>query len=171
MKSFWLYNPYLSVDIMKYVCALVVVEDIERSRSLFENVLGQSVKMDYGENVVFEGGFALHQRSHFQELIGGRTVGAGNNGFELYFETDELVSVVEKVRDAGLEFVHEIVEQPWKQRVVRFYDYDGNLIEIGETMEHVAYRLHREGCPPDEIGRITYLSPGVIQEAIEKYSM
>lgn len=50
-------------------------------------------------------------------------------------------------------------------------DYDGNLIEIGETMEHVAYRLHREGCSPEEISRINYLASDVVQGAIKKYSV
>ena len=44
------------------------------------------------------------------------------NSFELYFEDDDPASIVDKARAAGLEFIHDIVEQPWQQRVVRFYD-------------------------------------------------
>lgn len=47
---------------MKFMCPLVVVKDINRSRDFYENVLGQRVKYDYGENITFHGDFALHQK-------------------------------------------------------------------------------------------------------------
>ncbi len=40
---------------MKYICPLIVVEDVNRSRFLYEKILRQKVKADYGENVVIEG--------------------------------------------------------------------------------------------------------------------
>ena len=54
---------------MKFICPLIVVDDIKKSRHLYEVILGQTVKMDFGENVTFEGDFAIHQRAHFQKLI------------------------------------------------------------------------------------------------------
>ncbi len=47
---------------MKFICSLIVVEDIERSRYLYESILGQSVKTDFGENVTFHGDFAIRQQ-------------------------------------------------------------------------------------------------------------
>jgi len=36
---------------MKFICPLVVVEDVKKSRFLYEKILGQTVKMDLGENI------------------------------------------------------------------------------------------------------------------------
>ncbi len=156
---------------MKFICPLVVVSDIRRSREFYENVLCQAVKADYGENILFEGGFAIHLKEHFKSVTGCTEIKEKSNNFELYFEHDDLDDVVKKIRDLGLEFVHEAVEQPWKQLVVRFYDYDNNMIEIGESMEHVAYRLSKHGYSTEEICRITYLDKETIEKAIREWTI
>ena len=107
---------------------------MKRSRNFYENVLGQKVESDYGENVLFEGGFAIHLRPHFKMLIDNKDVVIGGNNFELYFECDDVEQICEKLKAEKVEFVHELREQPWKQLVVRFYDPDNNMIEIGELM-------------------------------------
>jgi catechol 2,3-dioxygenase-like lactoylglutathione lyase family enzyme len=155
---------------MKYICALIVVEDLQRSRHLYETILGQTVKADYGENVVFHGDFAIHQRAHFSELICGAPIVNQSNNFELYFEHDDLECIAGRLKANGLTFIHEIVEQPWRQKVVRFYDYDGNIIEIGERLEHVAFRLSLEKITITEISRITYLPEDLVRKSIAEYS-
>ena len=155
---------------MKYICSLIVVSDIERSRNFYENVLGQTVKADFGENVTFEGDFSIHQKKHFKTLINNVEIRPKSNNFELYFEHDDLKTVEVKIRDLGLEFIHEIIEQPWKQQVMRFYDYDKNMIEIGERLEHTAYRLSKQDYSIAEICKFTYLSKEAVTEAIDEYS-
>lgn len=119
---------------MRYICPLIVVEDINHSRFLYEKILKQKIKADYGENVVFEGDFALHQRAHFQSLINHHTIKKYSHSFELYFEEENLLEIEKILQDYGFEFIHQIREQPWKQKVLRFYDYDKNIIEIGELI-------------------------------------
>jgi catechol 2,3-dioxygenase-like lactoylglutathione lyase family enzyme len=74
---------------MKYICPLIVVDDIQRSRHFYEKVLGLTVKADFGENVTFEGDFAIHLKTHFQGLIDEKPITTGTNNFELYFEVNE----------------------------------------------------------------------------------
>lgn len=155
---------------MKYMAALLVVNNINETRKLFENVLGLKVMADYGQNVTFEGGFALHEEEHFRMLIDGRQVTKQSNSFELYFEEEDIQSVYDKVVSNGLELLHELREQPWRQLVFRFYDYDKNIIEIGESMEHVAYRLFTEGLSIQDINRVTYIDEQIIKQCIKKYS-
>ncbi|MBN1540826.1 glyoxalase/bleomycin resistance/dioxygenase family protein [candidate division KSB1 bacterium] len=154
---------------MKYICALVVVSDVNRSRLLYEKFLRQKVVADYGENLLFEGGFALHQKSHFQQLIDGRPIHIGSNHFELYFEDDQLESIEKELLDNHFAFVHRIREQPWRQRVMRFFDDDQNIVEIGESMAHLAYRLYLEKTPLQEIAGLTFLTVDQITEAIKTY--
>ncbi len=132
--------------------------------------MGQSVKTDFGENVTFHGDFAIHQKSHFKDLINQNPISSKSNNFELYFETDELEVIVSRLKEIKIEFVHEIAEQPWRQQVVRFYDYDFNIVEIGERLEHVAYRLYQENLPIDEISKITYLPEDEVKKATKDYS-
>ena len=154
---------------MQFVSSLVVVENIEKTRELYEGVLSQTVIADYGQNVTFEGGFALHEKEHFKTLIGNEDVQKKSNSFELYFEEENIKAIFDTIKKHGFEFVHEIIEQPWWQRVFRFYDYDKNIVEIGEPLPRVAYRLHMENMPIEEICAITYLSPKMVNEAIKKY--
>lgn len=144
---------------MKFVCALAVVDDINRSRRFYENIMKQEVRYDFGENVVFKGDFAIHLKSHFSDLIDGKPIAAGGNNFELYFEYDDVESFAGELQKSGIVFVHEVREQPWRQKVVRFYDPDHNIIEVGESMEYLSFRLSREGKSVEEISQITSM-PG-----------
>ena len=155
---------------MKYVCPLIVVTDIKRSREFYTSLLKQKVKADFGENVTFEGDFAIHLDSHFGGLIDGKEIRFGGNDAELYFENDEVETLLPDLKKAGVEFVHELREQPWRQQVIRFYDPDGHIIEVGESLEHTAFRLHMEGMDTEKISIITYMPPELVTAAIEKYA-
>ncbi|MBN2080321.1 MAG: glyoxalase/bleomycin resistance/dioxygenase family protein [Spirochaetes bacterium] len=153
---------------MKYICPLIVVEDIRASRDFYEVLLEQKIKYDFGENITFEGDFAIHLRSHFSELIDGKPIRRGSNGFELYFEHDNIENLVEKLKFNNVEFLHEAREQPWRQKVARFYDPDRHIIEIGESMEFLSFRLSKEGKSTDEISKIINMPVDFVTGAIEE---
>ena len=44
---------------LKFKCPLLVVTDMEKSINFYEEVIGDRVEMNFGENVQFKGGFAL----------------------------------------------------------------------------------------------------------------
>ena len=155
---------------MKFICTLITVSDIKRSREFYENVLDQKVKYDFGENITFHGDFALHLKSHFKALIDNKEIKTSCNNFELYFEYDDLEQIVEILKDNEVEFVHELREQPWRQNVVRFYDPDKNIIEIGESLKHLSYRLHSEGMTIDEIMNTTSLPEDFIRKSIKQFN-
>ncbi len=139
---------------MKFVSPLIAVEDVAVARRFYEECLGQVVRYDFGEDVEFEGSFSIHQRAHFQRLLGDAEaypVARRANWGELYFQTEDLDAVLARVREAGVEFIHEVREMPWGQRCMRFYDPDGHVIEIGEAMEAVVVRLYGEGKTVEEI--------------------
>ena len=152
---------------IKFVCPLITVADMKRSRDFYEKVLGQTVETDFGRNVSF-GSFAIHLRPHFQTLIDNKEIVGGGNNFELYFEYDNVVQIVEKLKVEQVEFIHELREQPWKQLVVRFYDPDQNIIEIGETMECLIFRLSQQGNSSDEISKMTGLDSVFVEKNLNK---
>jgi catechol 2,3-dioxygenase-like lactoylglutathione lyase family enzyme len=156
---------------LKYSGPLYVVEDIAVSRQFYEQLLGQKVQMDFGVNVSFEGNFSIHLKSHFQGLLGDPalfpvTVKAHNG--ELYFDSDEIDTIFQRLKNAGVEFLHEIREQPWAQRVLRFYDPDGHIIEIGEFMEATVLRLHQQGLSAERIREKTGMPIEFVNHALQE---
>jgi len=152
---------------MKYKAVLIVVEDVNKSRNLYENCFGQKVLADYGEDIAFEG-FSIHQKKHFETLVH-KKVSQESNSCELYFEDDDLEGIENIVTENKLEYVHKTIEQPWKQKAVRFYDFDKNLIEVGETFEHIAYRLFTEKYETKEILKYTFFTEEQFEKIIQKY--
>jgi len=155
----------------KFVCPLLVVADMQRARSFYETVLDQKVIMDFGENITFEGNFSLHLANHFSNLIDGKEIKTGGNNFEIYFEYDDVETFNQRLIQYGVEWVHPLREQPWRQQVLRFYDPDHHIIEVGESMEHVCARLHNEGLSLLEIAKVSLMPEGFIRAAIESYSI
>ena len=55
----------------------------------------------------------------------------GANNMELYFEEHEIESFYIRLQVFDVELIHDLHEHSWGQRVVRFYDLDGHVIEVG----------------------------------------
>jgi catechol 2,3-dioxygenase-like lactoylglutathione lyase family enzyme len=146
------------------------VDDIQRARQFYEEILKQKVTFDFGENIVFEGGFAVHLKSHFSKLIDNKEITKGSNSFELYFEEDEIDLFVKELKKNKVELLHELREQPWRQKVVRFYDPDRNIVEVGESIEHLSSRLSTEGKSIEQISRIINMPEELVTEFINQRS-
>ena len=152
---------------MKFICPLFVVNNMEISRIFYEKVLNQKVQYDFGENVSFESGFAIHLKPHFSELTGinRNDIIQKSNNSELYFEEEDLDSFLKKLKKMNsIEYVHELKEQPWGQRVIRFYDPDMHIIEVGEPMESVVKRLLSEGLSVEETSKRTLMPEEFVRQ-------
>lgn len=152
---------------MKFACSLIVVRDIDISRNFYEGVLGQKVQYDFGENVAFEGGFAIHLKSHFAKLLemNPKDIVTKSNNMELYFEEDDLPGFIRKLDDwESIAYVHELKEQPWGQRAIRFYDPDMHIIEVGESMESVVKRFLNSGLSVEETAQRTSMQEEFVRQ-------
>ncbi len=139
---------------MKYKGPLIVVKEMERSRKFYEELLGQKVMFDFGANIAFESGLSLQTRDSWRGFIGDSedTVVFRSNNFELYFEEKNFEQFLEKLkRWDGVEPVHDMREYSWGQRVVRFYDPDKHIVEVGESMVKVIQRFRDQGMTAAEI--------------------
>ena len=138
---------------MEFQGVLFAVRSMAVSRPFYETVLGRKVALDLGANLVFEGGPTLQEG--FAGLVGfpeERTVYRSHNA-ELYFESESFDADVSRVRAAGVELLHEVKEYPSGQRVLRFYDTDGHIIELGESMKTVVLRFLDQGLSEEEAAR------------------
>jgi catechol 2,3-dioxygenase-like lactoylglutathione lyase family enzyme len=155
---------------MSFVSSIIVVGDVARSRMLYENILHLKVVGDFGiYNVGFEGGLSLYRKAFFQELISNQVHLDKHNNVVLYFEVDTLEELEKEITENGFEFIHTIREQPWKQRNIRFYDYDGHVLEIAEKMDVVISRLQQNGNSIEEIAKLTGYSVEQVLQEIEKH--
>ncbi len=84
------------------------------------------------------------------------------------FEDDDLEKISTVIKEHNLELVHDIIEQPWKQKAIHFYDYDKHLIEIGESFENMAYRLYTENYPKEEVLKYSFLTEEELRTIIRK---
>jgi len=50
----------------------------------------------------------------------------------------------------GIEYLGDVIEHSWGQRVIRFYDLDGHIIEVGEDMKMVVKRFLASGMTMEE---------------------
>jgi predicted enzyme related to lactoylglutathione lyase len=153
---------------VKYICSLLTVLDIQKSKEFYENILNQEVELDHGENISFKGGFALHDREHFKMLINSEDdIKSPHNSVELYFESEDLDTIQNKLETINASFLHKIREQPWGQRVMRFYDPDNYIIEVGEPIEVVIIRYFKKGMKVDEICQRTSMPLEVVEMVLK----
>ena len=73
-----------------------------------------------------------------------------NNAGELYFEEDDMDAFCNHLKSFDICYVHELYEHRWGQRVIRFYDPDKHIIEVGEKLEAVVLRFIEQGLSPEQ---------------------
>ena len=140
---------------MKFVCPLIAVSDLDVSKRFYTELLGQEVALDLGWNISFSGGFAI--QLNFDKLLelDPDSVVKRSHNFELYFEEDDFDALLKRLEQSkDIEYVHPPKKYDWQQRVVRIYDPDKHIIEIGESMAVIARRYLAEGNSIEETARI-----------------
>lgn len=138
---------------MQYKGPMLVVNDIDKSVEFYENILGMSVILDFGANKTLTGGLALQTAETYRDFIDGRALCFGGNDFELYFEEDDFDSFIQRLKIFKIEFVHPVKEHSWGQRVVRFYDPDKHIVEVGENLKSVCRRFLESGMTPEQTAK------------------
>ena len=140
---------------MKFSGTLLAVRDISRARRLYEGLLGCVVGMDLGVNVAYTNGIALQEENSWLSFIDRQAdaITYGANDAELYFEEHEIESFCVRLRVFDVEMVHDLKEHSWGQRVVRFYDRDRHIIEVGEHMGDVVKRFFCAGLSRAETAK------------------
>lgn len=138
---------------MKVKNTMLIVADIDKSVEFYKKVFGFHVVMDFGANKTLTGGLVLQTLDTWQEFIGTEDVSFGGNSFEIYFEEDDFDKFAEKLKACNVEYVHPIKEHSWGQRVVRIYDPDKHIIEIGENIKTVCKRFLKSGMTPEEVAK------------------
>lgn len=154
---------------LKFNSAVLFVKDIEISKAFYTELLEFGIESDFGSNVTLRGGLSLWQISDWHVIEKqGLTKDKKGHDKELYFETTNIIEPFEKLKGASVEFFHEIIDEPWGQKVFRFFDPDNHLIEIGESLETFVPRMYSEGLAINAIVEQTGIPKQFVEELLER---
>lgn len=138
---------------MQFVC-LLSVKDINKARAFYEELFDLKVDADFGINIGFDCGLALQQEFGWLTGIPDEEIKDKENSFEVYFELKDFDGFVEKLKKReDVCLLHDVKEHGWGQRVIRFYDLDNHLIEVGESMKSVVKKFLDQGMSMEEVAK------------------
>ena len=113
---------------MKLRNVLIVVKDIEKSKKFYHDLFGLDTILDNDGNAILTEGLVLQDEKIWKSFLEKEVI-PENNACELYFEERNIEAFTEKL-DPDIKYVNQLMIYSWGQKVVRFYDLDGNLIEV-----------------------------------------
>ena len=120
---------------MKLKNVLIVVKDIEKSRKFYHDLFDIDLVLDNDGNMILTEGLVLQDEKIWKSFLD-RDIVPKSNSCELYFEEQDIEAFARKLEKlySDIEYVNRLMTHSWGQRVIRFYDLDGNLIEVGTPM-------------------------------------
>ena len=88
--------------------------------------------LDNDGNMILTEGLVIQDEKIWRSFLD-RDIVPESNSCELYFEEQDIEAFVEKLEKLypTIEYVNRLMTHSLGQRVIRFYDLDGNLIEVG----------------------------------------
>ncbi len=120
---------------MKLKNILIVVKDIEKSKQFYHDLFGLDMVLDNDGNIILTEGLILQDKKIWETVLK-RDIIPKSNSCELYFEEQNIEAFIEKLKKIypEVQYVNRLMTHSWGQKVIRFYDLDGNLIEVGTPM-------------------------------------
>ena len=117
---------------MKLKNILIVVKDIEKSKQFYHDLFGLDVIVNNDGNMILTEGLVLQDERIWKNFLGKEVIW-DNHSCELYFEEKNIEVFEEKLERQypSVRYVNRLMTHSWGQKVLRFYDPDGNLIEVG----------------------------------------
>ena len=93
------------------------------------------ILLDNDGNMILTDGLVLQDKKIWKEFLG-KDIIPESNSCELYFEEADIEGFVERLEAyyPVVRYVNRLMTHSWGQKVIRFYDPDGNLIEVGTPM-------------------------------------
>ena len=110
---------------------LIIVDNLEESVRFYKDLFGLQVILKQEDNVILSEGLVLQDVNVWYESTQIPTT-SHNNMTELYFEENDMDGFIKKLEsyDFCLNYVNKLTKLEGGQKLVRFYDPSGNLIEV-----------------------------------------
>ena len=122
---------------MKLKNVLIVVDDMEESIRIYKEIFGLQVIVKQEGNVILSEGLVLQDAKLWADVIEGDII-PFNNTTELYFEDNDVEGLADKLasNNSFVRVQTELTEMAGGQKMMRFYDPSGNLIEVRTQAKH-----------------------------------
>lgn len=122
---------------MKLKNVLIVVDDMEESIRFYKEIFGLQVIVKQEGNVILSEGLVLQDAKLWVDVIDGDII-PFNNTTELYFEDNDIEGLADKLASNNIfvRFQTELTELAGGQKMMRFYDPSGNLVEVRTQAKH-----------------------------------
>lgn len=120
---------------MKLKNVLIVVKDIEKSKKFYHDLFGLDLVIDNGGTMILTEGLVLQDKNIWKNFLGKEII-PENNSCELYFEEENIEAFAKKLEEfyPNLRYLHKLMTDDFGKSLLRFYDLDGNLIEVGKPV-------------------------------------
>ena len=117
---------------MKLKNILITVDGIEEAKKFYHDLFGLDVLLDSDDNVILMEGLVLQERKMWGNFLQQEII-PENNACELYFEERDIEAFAQKLKELypSIHYLNLLTTYSWGQKVLRFYDPSGNLIEVG----------------------------------------
>lgn len=111
---------------------LIVVKDVEASKKFYHDLFGLDLLLDNGGNMILTEGLVLQDEKIWKTVIG-KDIISESHSCELYFEEPDMDTFVKRLETLypNIQYVNQRTTYSWGKQIVRFYDLDGHLIEVG----------------------------------------
>lgn len=144
---------------IRFHSPVIITNKLEDLKNFYCEVLQQAIEHDFGSCIVFECGLSIWAVSTMHPVAKVAEPGVVvNKNLELCFETEQFEEVYLSLKKHDLNLLHDIIEEPWGQRTIRFFDPDKNLIEMGESIPCFVCRMYNSGMSIKEIVAKTSVS-------------
>ncbi len=116
---------------MRLKNVLITVQDTKRAKTFYKDLFGLDVILDGDANVMLTEGLVLQDRKVWEDSLGEKAA-SYSSASELYFEETDLEGFAGKLQvyEEVIRYTDRLRELPGGQKMLRFYDPDGNLIEV-----------------------------------------
>ena len=116
---------------MRLKNVLITVQDTKRAKTFYKDLFGLDVILDGDANVMLTEGLVLQDRKVWEDSLGEKAA-SYSSASEPYFEETDLEGFAGKLQayEEVIRYTDRLRELPGGQKMLRFYDPDGNLIEV-----------------------------------------
>lgn len=120
---------------------MLMVQDAQRSKRFYVDVVGLEVNYDHGHFVSLKTKNGAWIGLHTAENSG--MISAP--GIELDFKVDDVDQEYERIKALGVKLKGAPVDQPWKWRTLEFADPDGYTVSMYTLKTAKPFNPHSEG--------------------------
>ena len=153
---------------VRFQSTVLITKRFGEMKLFYTGLLGQEVRLDFGNCITLGCALTLWELREgyvLSEVLGPQGVRPGNGSLEICFETDDFDNEAVRIKADNVTLLHDVAEETWGQRTLRFFDPDGNIVELGESIPCFCRRLHASGLNIAEVAQKT----GVRLETVELY--